>query len=140
MCCPPQMYSFRGGRRQSYRDHQCPRAERSYKPVYVDGNPLCTYLRNGEGDYRCTKEEYQAMVRDASVKMQDMLILNETDLTVFNKESIRSYCQRMRLSRPGHVWEALDDKDFLLKLGAVDIGSDGKTSHLRRTSRVRQRV
>lgn len=26
-----------------------PRAERSYKPVYVDGNPLCTYRRNGEG-------------------------------------------------------------------------------------------
>ena len=43
-----------------------PRAERSYKPVYVDGNPLSTYRRNGEGDYRCTKEEYQAMVRDAS--------------------------------------------------------------------------
>ena len=77
-----------------------PRAERSYKPVYVDGNPLCTYRRNGEGDYRCTKEEYQAMVRDASAKTQDMLILSEMDLTVFNKESIRSYRQRMRLSRP----------------------------------------
>ena len=103
-----------------------PRAERSYKPVYVDGNPLCTYRRNGEGDYRCTKEEYQAMVRDASVKTQDMLVLNEMDLTVFNQESIRSYRQRMRLSRPGHVWEALEDEDFLLKLGAVGIGSDGK--------------
>ena len=45
-----------------------PRAKRSYKPVYVDGNPLCTYRRNGEGDYRCTKEEYQAMVRDASFR------------------------------------------------------------------------
>ncbi len=103
-----------------------PRAERSYKPVYVDGNPLCTYRRNGEGDYRCTKEEYQAMVRDAAVKTQDMLILNEMDASVFNKESIRSYRQRMRLSRPGHVWEALEDEDFLLKLGAVGIGSDGK--------------
>lgn len=103
-----------------------PRAERSYKPVYVDGNPLCTYRRNGEGDYRCTKEEYQAMVRDASVKTQDMLVLEEMDLTVFNEESIRSYRQRMRLSRPGHVWEALEDEEFLLKLGAVGIGSDGK--------------
>ena len=103
-----------------------PRAERSYKPVYVDGNPLCTYRRNGEGDYRCTKEEYQAMVRDASVKTQDMLVLDEMDLTVFNKESIRSYRQRMRLSRPGHVWEALEEEDFLLKLGAVGIGSDGQ--------------
>ena len=105
---------------------QVPRAERCYKPVYVEGNPLCTYRRNGEGDYRCTREEYQAMVRDASVKTQDMLVLNEMDLTVFNKESIRSYRQRMRLSRPGHVWEALEDENFLLKLGAVGIGSDGK--------------
>ena len=32
----------------------------------------------------------------------------------------------MRLSRPGHVWEALEEEDFLLKLGAVGIGSDGK--------------
>lgn len=103
-----------------------PRAERSYKPVYVDGNPLNTYRRNGEGDYRCTKEEYQAMVRDASVKTQDMLILDEMDISVFNEESIRSYRQRMRLSRPGHVWEALEDEDFLLKLGAVGIGKDRK--------------
>ena len=103
-----------------------PRAERSYKPVYVEGNPLCTYRRNGEGDYRCTKEEYQAMVRDASAKSQDMLVLDEMDLTVFNKESVRSYRQRMRLSRPGHVWEALENEDFLLKLGAIGIGGDGK--------------
>ena len=103
-----------------------PRAERSYRSVYVDGNPLSTYRRNGEGDYKCTKEEYQSMVRDASVKTQDMLVLNEMDMSVFNKESIRSYRQRMRLSRPGHVWEALEDEDFLLKLGAVGIGSDGK--------------
>lgn len=103
-----------------------PRAERSYRPVYVDGNPLSTYRRNGEGDYKCTKEEYQAMVRDASVKTQDMLVLNEMDMSVFNRESVRSYRQRMRLSRPGHVWEVLEDEDFLLKLGAVGIGSDGK--------------
>ena len=88
--------------------------------------PLATYRRNGEGDYKCTKEEYQAMVRDASVRKQDMLVLNEMDMTVFNKESVRSYRQLMRLSRPGHVWEALEDEDFLMKLGAVGIGSDGK--------------
>ncbi len=103
-----------------------PRAERSYKPVYVDGNPLCTYRRNGEGDYRCTKEEYQAMVRDASVKTQDMIVLSEMDMSVFNKESVRSFRQRMRLSRPGHVWEALEDEDFLLRIGAIGIGTDGK--------------
>lgn len=103
-----------------------PRAERSYKPVYVDGNPLYTYRRNGEGDYKCTKEEYQAMVRDASIKTQDMFVLEEMSMDVFNRESIRSYRQRMRLSRPGHVWEGLEDEDFLWKLGAASIGADGK--------------
>ena len=103
-----------------------PRAERSYRPVYVDGNSLCTYRRNGEGDYRCTKEEFQAMVRDAAVRTQDMLVLEEMGTDVFNGESVRSYRQRMRLSRPGHVWEALEDDDFLMKLGAVGIGKDGK--------------
>ena len=68
-----------------------PRAERSYKPVYVDGNPLNTYRRSGEGDYRCTREEYQAMVRDASVKTQDMLVLSEMDLAVFNQKIVREF-------------------------------------------------
>ena len=72
-----------------------PRADRSYRPVYIDGNPLNTYRRNGEGDYKCTREEYQAMVRDASVRTQDMLVLNEMDFSVFNTESIHSYRRRM---------------------------------------------
>ena len=104
-----------------------PRAERSCKPVYVDGNPLNTYRRSGEGDYRCTGEEYQAMVRDASVKTQDMRVLEGMGMEVFNGESVRSYRRRMRRSRPGHVWEALEDGEFLLKLGAAGVGSDGET-------------
>lgn len=103
-----------------------PRAERAYKPVYVDGNPLNTYRRNGEGDYKCTKEEYQAMVRDASVKTQDMLVIENMDMSVFNKDSIRAYRQRMNVSRPGHVWEQLETEEFLWKIGAVALGEDGK--------------
>ena len=104
-----------------------PRADRTYKPVYIDNNPLNTYRRDGEGDYKCTKEEYQAMVRDASIKTQDMLVLEEMGLDVINRESLRSYRQRMKLSRPGHVWESLEDEEFLMKLGATGTGSDGKT-------------
>ena len=32
-----------------------PRAERAYQPVYVEGNPLNTYRRKGEGDCRCSR-------------------------------------------------------------------------------------
>lgn len=106
---------------------EIPRAQRYYKPVYVDGNPKTgTYRRNGEGDYHCSEEELRAMYRDASIKTQDMLVLDSMDSSVFCEESIRSYRQRMLLSRPGHVWENLDNDEFLMKLGAMGIGEDGK--------------
>ncbi len=104
-----------------------PRADRSYRPVFINGNPLTgTFRRNGEGDYHCSIEEYQAMVRDASYKTQDLILLKDMGLDVFNAESIRGYRQMMSLKRPGHVWEKLDDEDFLLRIGAVGIGADGK--------------
>ena len=103
-----------------------PRADRSDKPVYVDGNPLNTYRRNGEGDYRCTKEEYLAMVRDAVVKTLDMRLLTEMDLSVINMDSLHAYRQRMNFARPDHVWEQLDDEAFLQRIGAAGIGEDGK--------------
>ena len=47
-------------------------------------------------------------------------------MDVFNANSLRGYRQRMRLSRPGHVWDTLEDEEFLLKMGAAGIGEDGK--------------
>ena len=102
-----------------------PRADRTYKPVFVDGNPLNSYRRNGEGDYKCPSDELHAMYRDASVKTQDMIVLQEMQMDVINAESLRAYRQRMRLSRPGHVWDTLDDEQFLVKLGAAAIGENG---------------
>ena len=103
-----------------------PRAYRHDKPVYIGGNPLNgSYRRNLEGDYKCSREEVQAMLRDASYQTTDMLVIEEMDMNIFNFESIHSYRMRMKYSRPGHVWESLDDEEFLLRLGAVGRGTDG---------------
>ena len=104
-----------------------PRAHRYDRPVYVEGNPMTgTYRRNGEGDYRCTKEEVFAMTRDASARTQDMQVLEEMDTDVFCYDSVHSYRMRMKYARPGHVWEDLEDIDFLFRLGAVGRGADGR--------------
>ena len=104
-----------------------PRAQRYDRPVYIATNPLSgSYRRNGEGDYKCTREEVQSMMRDAARQSQDMLVLEKTDMSALDKESVRRYRIRMQNSRPGHVWEALEDEEFLYKLGAVGRGEDGK--------------
>ena len=103
-----------------------PRAQRYDKPIYLDGNLFLSYKRNGEGDYRCTKEVIQAMLRDASPKTQDMLVLGNMNLDVLDKDTIKRYRIRMQGIRPGHVWEALEDVDFLYRIGAVGRDADGK--------------
>ena len=103
-----------------------PKAKRYDKPIYIDGNPLTgSYRRNGEGDYHCSENEVKSMTRDASYKTQDMIVLDEMSTDVFNFDSVRNYRMRMKNLRPGHVWEALEDLDFLYRLGATDKGEDG---------------
>jgi predicted HTH transcriptional regulator len=45
-----------------------PRANRSCKPIFIGGDPYTgTYRRNGDGDYRCTKEEVEALIRESQL-------------------------------------------------------------------------
>ena len=42
-----------------------PRAENMDRPVYLGPDPYTgTYRRSGEGDYRCTREEVDAMLKE----------------------------------------------------------------------------
>ena len=102
-----------------------PQAERTDKPVYVEGSPKNSFRRNGEGDYRCTPEEYQAMLRDASLRSQDMQIAEKTGMDVLDSETISAYRRRMKMTRPGHILENLDDEGFLLQIGALSAGTNG---------------
>jgi len=104
-----------------------PRADRTLKPIYLNEKPFAeTYRRNGEGDYHCSKEMVQAMIRDNGNKTQDMLVLDRMAFDVFDIESLHKYRNRMKVSRPGHVWEELIDIEFLQKLGAISFGEDGR--------------
>ena len=51
-----------------------------------------TYRRDGSGDYRCSKSVVQAMLRDAAVKSQDMQVLQELSLDVFEVEMKTDIC------------------------------------------------
>jgi len=99
-----------------------PKASRAEKPVYLNDHIENAYRRSGEGDYRCTKEEVLAMLRDNAIKTQDMLVLENMDNNVFNYDTVKSYRNRLKVTRPDHVWEELEDDEFLYKLGAIGLG------------------
>ena len=103
-----------------------PRAQRCDRPVYINGDPYAgSYRRNGEGDYKCTREEVDAMLRDAALQTQDMAVLEQFGMDAFDFATVRRY--RMRLRPFGQAF-ALQGTDaaFLSQLGAVGAGADGQ--------------
>lgn len=106
-----------------------PRADRESKPVYLNRNPIGgTYRRNGEGDYRCSEEEYHAMVRDNGngTTALDQMPLEKFSLDDLDKGTINAYRNTMSAARPNHPWLTLDTDEFLLRLGASAKGEDSK--------------
>ncbi len=104
-----------------------PRAQRSDKPVYVEGNPFSgSYRRSGEGDYKCTREEVEAMIRDAQAGTRDMTLLENVELDAIDRGSVKRYRERMKSCRPEHPWHELDCAEFLYNLGALGRADDGK--------------
>ena len=106
---------------------EVPRADRHDKPVYTGVDPFTgTYRRNGEGDYRCTKDEVRAMMRDQADISQDARVMDTMTIDCLDRDTIRRYRQRMDNLRPGHVWSELAVEDFLHRIGAMARDADGK--------------
>jgi len=95
-----------------------PRAEFNMRPVYVGENPYKgTYKRNHEGDYHATEHEVRGMIRDQNPDGNDSMILEYYTMDDIDKETLRKYRQIFEIRNEGHVWNPLDDKAFLEKLG-----------------------
>ncbi|MBP5639014.1 MAG: putative DNA binding domain-containing protein [Victivallales bacterium] len=104
-----------------------PSADRVHKPVFINDNLFGgTFRRNGEGDYHCTPQEVRAMLRDVPEETSDMKILEDMDLSVIDMESFHAFRNRHKVWRPGHVWEADDDDEYLRKIGGAAFDKKGR--------------
>ena len=106
---------------------EVPRAERTVRPVFVGADVFKgTYRRNGEGDYHCSRETVEGMIRDKCAETADNCVLDELAIADLDADSIRRYRMYFSQLRPGHVWSGLADDGFLMKIGAAVRGRDGK--------------
>lgn len=104
-----------------------PRADRRDRPVFIDGDMYTgTYRRDGEGDYHCTREEIERMLRDAGKTDTDSRVIKSLPASVMERDSVDHFRFVMMCSRPNHLWEKLEDDEFLTRAGALKSGEDGE--------------
>ena len=106
---------------------EVPRAERTVRPVYVGADVFKgSYRRNGEGDYHCSRETVEGMIRDKCAETADNCVIDEMTVADLDADTIRRYRMYFSQLRPGHVWSGLSDEGFLMKIGAAARGRYGK--------------
>lgn len=97
-----------------------PAARLRYRPVYIGPDPFeGTYRRNGDGDYRCDRDEVVAMMRDSSQLPLDRQLVVQLGLESLDMVSVARYRRRFVDTRPDHPWRRLSDEDFLLRAEAI---------------------
>ena len=85
-----------------------PKASRQDKPVFINGDMFKgTFRRNHEGDYRCTKNEVLAMLRDQTEDTADMKVLDDMEISDLDSETVRIYRSRHSSFHPERVGQPL---------------------------------
>lgn len=99
---------------------EVPRADRRVKPVYVGSDVFKgTYRRNGEGDYHCSREAVEAMIRDKCKETADNCLLEDMTIADLDQDSVRRYRMMFSQRKPDHAWNKFTDEQFLCKIGAA---------------------
>ncbi len=107
---------------------EVPMAERSLRPVYINGDLLHgVYRRTHSGDFRCSAAQVKLMLRDQTEETMDMAILEGVPLEDLNYETVEGYRNRHRYLKEGHPFNKLSTDEYLRSIGAAAISKeDGK--------------
>ena len=109
-----------------------PQVPYNLRPVYINGNVYKgTFKRNFEGDYHCEEGEVKAMIRDANEDGNDGNIIEFYTMDDIDMPTLRNYRNEFENRNIGHIYNQLDDKEFLKQLGGYTIdratGREGLT-------------
>jgi ATP-dependent DNA helicase RecG len=102
------------------------------KPVYLNKNPYeGTYVRRNEGDYHCSKQEVDRMIRDAAAESADSAILPGYTWADIDKETFAGYRRQYQTLNPASPKINYDDDRFMRAFGGyrkeAETGQEGFT-------------
>ena len=78
-------------------------------------------LLKDEGDYHCSEQELKMMLRDANEAGNDRMILEYYTMDDIDIPTLERYRIMFKTSNPDHVWNGLDNKEFLKQLGGYAV-------------------
>lgn len=97
-----------------------PRANYLDKPIFVGENPYHgTYKRLNDGDFRCSQEEVNRLIRDASTDGVDSRIIEHYGIDELDIETLTKYRTHFENKHRNHPYLPLNDQDFLRSLGCI---------------------
>lgn len=97
------------------------------RPIYINDNVYRgTFRRNSDGDYRCSIDEVNAMIRDSSIISHDLEIIDDCDLNLLDPDSIKAYKNIFASLHPDHPFLKEDTDRFLEFIGAARIDKNGE--------------
>lgn len=97
------------------------------KPVYINNNVYKgTYRRNADGDYHCSVEEINAMIRDSNIKASDIVMLEDHDISSIDYESVQRYKNLFASIHVNHPFLKEGDERFLEFVGAAKLNKNNE--------------
>ena len=111
---------------------EIPRATRKQRPVHLTTNPFSghTFRRLNDGDRVVSDEDVKRMLAEQVEDSRDDRILRGYDLSDLNLETFQAYRQVFFNRERGHLWNALDDREFLRSIGGWRIDRETGESGL----------
>lgn len=100
------------------------------KPIYYGGDIRNSYIRQGSGDQKCSREEINRMLREASELSSDSMIMEGYNIDNIDIESIDIYRKYLRLKDPESPFLLLEVGEFLKKLGCIAVKQNGNNDEL----------
>jgi ATP-dependent DNA helicase RecG len=95
-----------------------PEAQRTEKPVYLNGDIRKSYIRRGGGDERCTLPEIERFLRESAANTYDTVLLNDLDAEDFFDPDTVAWYRRLQENH-GNRHTSLSDLEFLNEWGFV---------------------
>ena len=103
-----------------------PEANRSKKPIYLDGNIKRSFLRKGACDVKCSDEELKRLLDDASKDRYDGSTLGYDITKCFSLKDVAWYRRQYEGKAGNRSYAELNDEDFLFQFGLIKNTSKGR--------------